>query len=175
MKERSDQSDKYWDRMKSHFDQQENKLDELMEMTRGTNQRVGSLDQDARQPRLAMEADGQANTKTHQRTEGAAKAAQAMHGGDSCSANRGYHNPMCSTSFGGDSIGLPALPSLRDDTRAGPAAPKSCLSPLEMRSPTASGGLLPAGMATTATRTTFHQLPLWFCLTEKTNPRTSII
>ena len=33
-KERFDQSDRYWDSMKSHFDQQKKKLDELMEMTR---------------------------------------------------------------------------------------------------------------------------------------------
>ena len=52
---------------------------------------------------------------------------------------------------------------------------KSCLSPLEVYLPTAVGGLLPADMASTATRTTFHQLPLWFCLTEETNLKTSII
>ena len=51
------------------------------------NQRIARLQQDARQPRLAMEADGQADTKTRERTEGAATAVQAMHG-DSCSANR---------------------------------------------------------------------------------------
>ena len=44
-KERLDQSDRYRDGMKSHFDQQEKKLKELMEMTRGTNQRVASLEQ----------------------------------------------------------------------------------------------------------------------------------
>ena len=33
------------------------------------------LEQDARQPRLAMEADGPADTKTRERTEGAATAA----------------------------------------------------------------------------------------------------
>ena len=37
IKERFDQSNRYLDRMKSHFDQQEKKSDELMEMTRGTN------------------------------------------------------------------------------------------------------------------------------------------
>ena len=39
-KERFDQSGRYWDNLKSHFDQQEKKLDELMEMARGTSQRV---------------------------------------------------------------------------------------------------------------------------------------
>ena len=106
--ERLDQLDRYWDRMKSHFDQQEKNMDKLIEMTRGTNQRVASPEQDARQPRPAMEADGQADTKTHERTEGAAKAVQAMHG-DGCSANRVDADPMYSTSFGGDSTGSPAL------------------------------------------------------------------
>ena len=44
-------------------------------------QRLASLEQDARQPRLAMEADGPANEKGRKRTEGAAKAVQSMHGG----------------------------------------------------------------------------------------------
>ena len=38
------------------------------------DQRLTSLEQDARQPRLAMEADGLADTKTRERTEGAATA-----------------------------------------------------------------------------------------------------
>ena len=42
--------------MKSHFDQLEKKLDELMEMT---DQHSASLEHDARQPRLAMKTDGQ--------------------------------------------------------------------------------------------------------------------
>ena len=53
------------------------------------------------------------------------------------------------------------------------AAPKSCLSPLEIRSPTAAGSLLPAGETSTATKTTFDHQTLWFCLTEETNLRTS--
>ena len=47
---------------------------------RATDQREASLEQDARQPRLTKEADGPANTKTRERTEGAATAVQAMHG-----------------------------------------------------------------------------------------------
>ena len=102
-----------------------------------------------------MEADAQADTKTRERTEAVTKAVQAMHG-DSFSANRVNPDPMCSTIFGVKAE-PPALPC-RDDVLVenGAAAPNSCLSPLEMRSPTAAGDLLPAGMATTATRTTFH-------------------
>ena len=66
--------------------------------------RVASLEQDARQPRFAMEADGPADTKTRERTEGAAKVVEAMHE-NSCSANRADSDPMCSTSFGGDCTG----------------------------------------------------------------------
>ena len=87
--------------MKSRFDQQEEKLNKLIEI-RGTSQRLASLEHDARQPRLAMEVDMQTDTKNYKRMEGATTAVQAMHG-DSCSANRVDPDPMCSTSFGGDS------------------------------------------------------------------------
>ena len=72
------------------------------------DQRQAILEQDTRQPRLAMVVDGQADKNTHERTEGAATAVQAMHG-DSCSANRVDPNPMCSTSFGDDCTGPLAL------------------------------------------------------------------
>ena len=54
---------------------------------RSMEQRLARLEHNARQSRLAMEADGPANTKTRERTEGAAKAVQAKHG-DSCVAQR---------------------------------------------------------------------------------------
>ena len=87
IEERFDQSDRYLNRMKNHFDQQEKKLHELMEMTRGANQRVASLEQDARQPRLAIEVDVKEDKKTRERTEGATIAVQEMHG-NNFSANR---------------------------------------------------------------------------------------
>ena len=111
MEEFFDRSDRYLDSINRHFDQQEKKLGEFMEMM---GQRVASLEQDARQPRLAMEADGSLDTKTRERTEGAAKAVQAMHGG-SCSMNRVDPDPMCSTSFRDDCIGPPALSCSRED------------------------------------------------------------
>ena len=119
-----------------------------------------------------MEADGPANTKTRERTEGAATAVQAMHG-DSCSADRVDPDPMCSTSSGDDCTGPPApLCSGENafvDDRA--AAPKSCLPSLEMRSPSAAGGLLPTGEASTTTKITFNKPPLRFCSTEEANPK----
>ena len=149
--ERFDQSDRYLHRMKSHFKQQDTKLDELTENLKRANQRVVSLEQDARQPRHAMEADGPADKKTRERTEDVTTAAvQAMHG-DSFSANRVDPNPESPISFDGDSIRPPTLSCSRDDALvgSGAAAPKSCLSPLEMCSPTAAGGLLPAGKTST--------------------------
>ena len=98
----------------------------------------------------------------------ATKAVQAMHG-DSFFVNRVDPDPMCSTSFGVETE-PPVLPC-RDDflVQNGAAASKSCLSPLGMRPPTVAGGLLPTGMASTATRTTFN-LPIFrFYSTEKTN------
>ena len=150
-------------------------LDEIMKMARGISQRVTSLEQVARQPRLAMVADGQADTKTRERTEGAATAVQVMYG-DSCSADRVDPDPMCSTSSGDDCTGPPAPPCSGEnalvDNRA--AAPKSCFPSLEMRSPTAAGGLLPTGKASTATRTTFSQPPLRFYSTEETDSKTNL-
>ena len=127
---------KVWDR----------KLHKLTEDLRRTDQRLASI-----------EADGPADEETRERSEGAAKAVQAIHG-DRCSANRVDPDPMCSTSFG-VKVEPPALPC-RDDVLVenGAAAPKSGLSPLEMHSTAAAGGLLPAGMATSATKTAFHQL-----------------
>ena len=108
-----------------------------------------------------MEADVPSDTKARKRTEGAAAAVQAEHG-DSCPANRIDPDPMCLTSFDDDSTGPPALPCSRDDALVGNGAtpPKSCLSHLEVRTPSAAGGLLSAGTASTATRTTFDQPPL---------------
>ena len=141
--------------MKSCIDQQDKKLNELTEM-RGTSRRLASLEHDDRQPRLAMKADMQADTKTRERTEGVATAVQAMHG-DSCSANRVDPDPMFFTSFASDSTGLPTLPCSRDDALVGKgaAASKSCLSPLEMRTKTAAGRLLPTGKNSTATSATY--------------------
>ena len=102
------------------------------------SQRVSSLEQDAREPRLAMEADGQAHTKTRERTEGAATAVQALHG-DSCSATRVHPDPMYSTSFGNDCTG-PPTPSYSGENALvdnGAAAPKSFFPSLQIRSPTA--------------------------------------
>ena len=117
-----------------------------------------------------MEVDVKVDKKTDECTAGAATAVQAMHG-DSVSANRIDSDPKRSTSFGDDSPGPPALPCSRDDALVGngAAAPKSCLLPLEMRSPTAAGGLLPADKASTATRITFYQPRLRFVLNEETN------
>ena len=113
-KERFDQPNRYWDSMKSHFDQLEKKLDEMVEEMRDTDGRLSGLEQDTRQTCLAMEAEGQVDTKTREHTVGATTAVQAMHG-DSCSANRVDPDPMCSTSFGGDPTGPAALPCSRDD------------------------------------------------------------
>ena len=166
MEELFDKSDRYLDSIKRHFDQQEKKLDELMEMV---DKRAASLKQDTRQPGLAMEADGPADTKTRERTKGAAEDVQAMHG-DRSSANRVDPDSMCSTSFGDDCTGPPALPCSREDVLVdnGAAAPKLCLSSLEMQSPIATGGLLTTGKSSTALKTTFDHPTLWFYLTKKT-------
>ena len=61
------------------FNKSDRKLDELVEEMRATEQRLAGQEQDARQPRLTMEGGGPSDTKTRERTEGAAKAVQVMH------------------------------------------------------------------------------------------------
>ena len=131
-------------------------------------QQSGSREQDARQPRLAIEADGPANTKTRERTEGAATAVQAMHG-DSCTARKVQDGPKASTSFDMKAE-PPALPC-RDDVvvESGDAEPKSCLPSLEMRSPTTADGLVPTSKTSTATEITFIHPPLRLYSAEETN------
>ena len=51
------------------------------------DQRLASLEQNARQPRLIMEADMPADKKTRERTERVTTAVQAKHR-DSCSEKR---------------------------------------------------------------------------------------
>ena len=115
------------------------KMDKFTDNLRRIDQRIASLEQDARQPRPAMEADGPADTNTRERTEGAAKAVQAKHG-DSCTAQRVQEGPKTSTCFGVKAE-PPALPC-RDDVlvKTGTAASKSCLPLVKMLSPTAAGG-----------------------------------
>ena len=149
------------------------KMDKISEEMRGTSQRLASLEYDAQQPRLALEANGQADTETRGRTEGAATAVQAMHG-DRCSANRVDPSPKTTSTSLGVKVDPSALPC-RDDVLVdnGAAAPKSCLQLLETRSPTAAGGFLPTGEASIATRSTYNQPPLRLHSAKETNSKTT--
>ena len=104
-----------------------------------------------------MEADGPANTKIRERTEGAATAVQAMRG-DSFSARRVEPGPNTNSTSFGVKAEPPAL-SYRNDVvvESGDAAPTSCLPSLEMRTTTATGGLVPTGKTSTATETTSNE------------------
>ena len=117
-------------------------FDEPTEKTRGTRQRSAGLEQDARQPRLAMEVGVTSNKKTRTRIENV--AADRVKSGDNSSAQIDP-DTMCLASFGDDSTGPPALPCFRNDALVdkGAVAPKPCLSPVEIRTLTAAGGLLP--------------------------------
>ena len=145
-----------------------NKMKEYMEEQTSIDQRLTRLEYDARQLRLAMGADGLANTKPRKRTEGAATAVQAMHG-DSFSSCRIDPGPKTLTSFGVKAE-PPTLPC-RDEVvvKSGNAAPKSCLPSLEMRTKIAAGGLVPTGKTSIATETNFNQPPLRFYSTEETD------
>ena len=158
--------DRQLNQIKSHFDEHTEKM-------RETRQRSAGFEHDARQPRLAMEVDVRSDTKTRKRTEDV-MADQAKHGDNFCAKRVDAGPPMRLTS--GDDFAEPPALSCRDDAMVdkGAPAPKPCLSPVDMRTLTATGGLLLAGTASTATMAIFHQLPLWFCPTEDMNSRTSI-
>ena len=159
-----------FDRMDSYSDRWNMKLDEISDETRVMNEHVTSLEHGARQLRLAMEADGHANTKTQRRTEGAAKAVQVMRG-DSCTAEQKVQDgPKTSTTFGVEAE-PPDIPCWEDLlVEEGATPPESCLPSLEIRSPTAVGGSVPTGEASTATETTPNESLLRFYTTEEINP-----
>ena len=139
------------------------------EMMRLLEQHLASLEQDAWQPRLAIEANGPEDTKACERTEGVSTAVQVMHG-DSFSTVRVDAGPKATSTSLSVKAEPPAL-SCRDDVKNGAAAPKSCLSALEMRTTSAAGGLLSTGKTSTATKTTFNQPPLRLYSTEETNSK----
>ena len=141
----------------------------LNEISEKMDQNLICLEHGARQPRLATEADGQADTRTRERTEGAATAVQAMRG-DCFSARRVEPGLTTNSTRFGVKAEPPALPC-RDDSvvECGAAAFESCLPSMEMRSSAAAGGLVPTGEASTASETTLNEPPLRFCPTEETD------
>ena len=151
--------------MKVAFDRWDKKLDEISDERRKMDQHVTSLEHGARQPRFAMEADGQA--KTRERTEGAATAVQVMCG-DCFSAHWVESGPNTNSTSFGVKAEPPALPC-RDDVvvESGAAASESCLPSLEMHPSTAAGGLVPTGEASKVTETNYNQPPLRLCSTEE--------
>ena len=150
--------------------------DMLDKMTRLLEQLSACLEHEARQSRLAMEADGPANTKTRERTGGAATAVQAMQGDSCTTAQKVQDGPRTSINFG-VMAEPPDLPCREDVlVKGGTTSPESCLPSLGMRSSTAAGGLVPTGEASTptdtsstATETNLKQPPLRFYTTEETD------
>ena len=98
--------DSLFDRMDDRLDK---KFDKISEEMRKIGQHVTRLEHGARQPRLAMEADGQASTRTRERTEGAATAVQAMRG-DCFSARRVESGSTTNSTSFGVKAEPPALP-----------------------------------------------------------------
>ena len=147
------------------FDKLMNNLDRVSELNgrllRTTDQRLAGLAYEGRQPRLAMEADITPDTKTRKRTEDA-PANRAKHG-DSSSARMADVGSTSLANFG--KIAEPPLAPEKCISNAladkGAEVPKASSSTCRVRIlPSAAGGLLPTGTASTATRTIFHQPPL---------------
>ena len=165
--------DKQLEIMDNRFDRQLKRMDSyfdpLDDETRKMDQHLTHLEHGARQPRLAMEANGQASTKTRERTEGAAVAIQAMRG-DCFSARRVKPGPTTNSTSFGVKAEPPALPC-RDDSvvECGSAASELCFPSMEMHSSTVAGDLVPTGDASKASEATLNEPPLRFCLTEETD------
>ena len=132
---------------------------------RVTNQRFAGLEHEARQTRLAMEADVEPNTKTHKRTQ-SASAADRVVNEDGSSARRVDDGSTSLTSF---------------DIIVEPPAPQKCIKDALVNKGTeavrmlssATGGLLPVGIASTAIRTIFSRPLASWTLGEETNEGTS--
>ena len=167
------QSRRFEKRVDSHFEQllyEEMKMDQhLARQELDQHIYMARQEQDARQSRYAMEADGQASTRTRERVEGAATAAQAMRG--DCSSARQVEPGLTNSTSFGMKAEPPALIPCRDVSvvECGAAAFKSCLPSMEMRTSTAAGGLVPTGDASEAPETTLNEPPLRLCLTEETD------
>ena len=153
------------------FREMREKLEEIHDDMAGlVEQLAAHAEQDAWQQRYTMEADETANTKTRERTEGAATALQTMRGDSCTTAQKVQEGPKTSISFG-VMAERPDLPCREDVlVEDGATSPESCLPSLEMRSSTAAGSLLSTGEASTATRITSNELLLRFYATEEMNP-----
>ena len=165
---RFDQQEKMLD---SCFDQQERKLDEIMKMReeqvsvkQAWSMMLGNHVFPWRQTGLQTRKFASARRAPplqYKRCMGIAVLHKSVQDG-----------PKTSTSFGVKTE-PPDLPCREDVlVKNGAASPKSCLPSSEMHSPTAAGGLLPTGEASTATRATFKQPPLRFHSTEETDSKT---
>ena len=158
-----------FDRMDSYSDRLDKRMGEISAMMRTMDQHLTCLEHGARQPCLAIEADGRASTETRERTEGAAIAVQAMRG-DYFSARRVEPGSTTNSTSIGVKADPPALPC-RDDSmvECGSAASELCFPSIEMRSSTAAGGLVLTGDASKTSETTLNEPPLRFFLTEETD------
>ena len=100
-----------------------------------------------------------------------------MRSGDSFLPNQVDPDPMCLASFGDDSTKLwfSLIAGITPLVDKEAAAPKPCLSSVEMRTLTTAGGLLPAGTASIATRTIFPRFSFSWSLGEikKSTSRTN--
>ena len=134
------------------------------------NQRVARLEQIARQPRLAMEADGPADPKTRERTEGAAKAVQAKHR-DSCTAQRVQDGPKISTCFGVMVEPPLSLAGMTFWSRTALWRPSRVSHPWRRAHQQPLVVHFPTGKASIATRTTLNQPPLRLYSTKETNSK----
>ena len=113
------------------------------------------------------------DTKTHTRTKDAEKH-RANHG-DSCSAKKVDPDLMCLTSCGNDSTVPFTLPRCMGDAMVDKGAEEQtpCLLPMERRTLTAAGGLLPVGTASTAMRTIFLRPQFFLSFSEETKKSTT--
>ena len=148
------------------------RMSEFTGMLRAINQHLAGQEHETRQPSLATEADVKPDTKTRKCAEGASAADRVMNG-ESFSAKVDY-GPTSLTSVSMIAEPPTAKKPIGDAlVNKGAEVLKPYLSPVEIHAPKASGGLMPAGTASTVLRTIFSQpLPSWI-LYDTTKKRTS--
>ena len=112
-------------------------------------------------------------TDTHKRMEATTAAERVISAGNYFAQVN--TDPIRLIRYGEDQIGPPALPCLRDKVLVdnGAVAPKSCLSPADMCTSTASGSLIPNRPASKASRIISYQPRSRLCPTEETNAGTT--
>ena len=167
----ADETSNHFERMTSHFDQNDKTFGEFKEKN-SNNQHLTGPQHETQKPRLAVKADVNLDMKTQERMEGTAADDEKY--GDISSA-RVDDDLMRLISFGGQNLTEPSVAFTVSNDGAlvveGVEAPKPRLLPVKMRMLTPTSGLLHTGSASIPRRNIFHSQSLPWGFREMTKKR----